>query len=145
MLTQKSTYSTTFGVDPPIPQPLVLTPYSTTFGVDPIIAFKKWSGRRGSNSGPLAPHASALPDCATARKLSIADYPNAMLWQAFFYLFRHSGAIPYIFDFSTSPRVVRICSRIFGFKGESSGICGYMRSNTFNASANLPLRISMAA
>ena len=110
-----------------------------------IIAVKKWSGRRGSNSGPLAPHASALPDCATARKLSIADYPNAMLWQAFFYLFRHSGTIPYIFDFSTSPRVVRICSRIFGFKGESSGICGYMRSNTFNASANLPLRISMAA
>ena len=136
---KKSTYSTTFGVDPknqPIPQPLVLTQ---------IIAVKKWSGRRGSNSGPLAPHASALPDCATARKLSIADYPNAMLWQAFFYLFRQPGAIPYIFDFSTSPRVVRICSRIFGFKGESSGICGYMRSNTFNASANLPLRISMAA
>ena len=39
---KKSTYSTTFGVDPknqPIPQPLVLTQkstYSTTFGVDPI-------------------------------------------------------------------------------------------------------------
>ena len=29
--------------------------------------YKKWSGRRDSNSRPLAPHASALPDCATAR------------------------------------------------------------------------------
>jgi hypothetical protein len=26
-----------------------------------------WSERRDSNSGPLAPHASALPDCATLR------------------------------------------------------------------------------
>ena len=28
---------------------------------------KYWSGRRDLNSGPLAPHASALPDCATSR------------------------------------------------------------------------------
>ena len=27
----------------------------------------RWSGRRDSNSRPLAPHASALPGCATAR------------------------------------------------------------------------------
>ncbi len=27
-----------------------------------------WSGRRDSNSRPLAPHASALPGCATPRK-----------------------------------------------------------------------------
>jgi hypothetical protein len=27
-----------------------------------------WSGRGDSNSGPLAPHASALPSCATARQ-----------------------------------------------------------------------------
>ena len=27
-----------------------------------------WSGRRDSNSGPLEPHSSALPDCATPRK-----------------------------------------------------------------------------
>ena len=26
-----------------------------------------WSGRRDSNSRPLAPHASALPGCATPR------------------------------------------------------------------------------
>src|SRR5688572_31126314 len=26
-----------------------------------------WSGRRDLNSGPLAPHASALPGCATSR------------------------------------------------------------------------------
>ena len=33
-----------------------------------------WSGRRDSNSRPLAPHASALPGCATPRKKkSIAD------------------------------------------------------------------------
>src|ERR1700675_4863604 len=29
--------------------------------------FEKWSGRRDSNSRPLAPHASALPGCATSR------------------------------------------------------------------------------
>ena len=28
----------------------------------------KWSGRRDSNSGPLEPHSSALPDCATPRQ-----------------------------------------------------------------------------
>ena len=28
---------------------------------------KYWSGRRDLNSGPLAPHASALPGCATSR------------------------------------------------------------------------------
>ena len=32
---------------------------------------KEWSERRDLNSGPLAPHASALPDCATFRT---ADY-----------------------------------------------------------------------
>ena len=32
-----------------------------------------WSGRRDSNSRPLAPHASALPGCATPR-LDAADY-----------------------------------------------------------------------
>src|ERR1039457_6243484 len=30
-------------------------------------AYRKWSGRRDSNSRPLAPHASALPGYATAR------------------------------------------------------------------------------
>jgi hypothetical protein len=30
-------------------------------------ALKGWSERRDLNSGPLAPHASALPDCATLR------------------------------------------------------------------------------
>src|SRR5690606_33445501 len=30
-----------------------------------------WSGRRDSNSRPLAPHASALPGCATPRKKKI--------------------------------------------------------------------------
>src|SRR6266436_7160659 len=30
-------------------------------------ALKDWSERRDLNSGPLAPHASALPDCATLR------------------------------------------------------------------------------
>src|SRR5437868_13969379 len=29
---------------------------------------KDWSGRRDLNSGPLAPHASALPGCATSRR-----------------------------------------------------------------------------
>jgi hypothetical protein len=32
-------------------------------------ALKEWSERRDLNSGPLAPHASALPDCATLRRL----------------------------------------------------------------------------
>ena len=30
-----------------------------------------WSERRDLNSGPLAPHASALPDCATLRRRDI--------------------------------------------------------------------------
>src|SRR5579883_1519174 len=29
---------------------------------------RDWSERRDLNSGPLAPHASALPDCATLRR-----------------------------------------------------------------------------
>jgi hypothetical protein len=29
---------------------------------------RSWSGRRDLNSGPLAPHASALPGCATSRR-----------------------------------------------------------------------------
>src|ERR1700722_9806822 len=32
-----------------------------------LAARKSWSERRDLNSGPLAPHASALPDCATLR------------------------------------------------------------------------------
>src|ERR1017187_978480 len=32
-----------------------------------LCASEKWSGRRDSNSRPLAPHASALPGCATSR------------------------------------------------------------------------------
>ena len=35
--------------------------------IDPY-ALNKWSGRRDSNSRPLAPHASALPGCATPRQ-----------------------------------------------------------------------------
>ena len=36
-----------------------------------------WSGRRDLNSRPLAPHASALPDCATSRpKLRTAEAPE---------------------------------------------------------------------
>src|ERR1035441_3447496 len=31
---------------------------------------EKWSGRRDSNSRPLAPHASALPGCAASRTLT---------------------------------------------------------------------------
>jgi hypothetical protein len=31
-------------------------------------ALRDWSERRDLNSGPLAPHASALPDCATLRR-----------------------------------------------------------------------------
>ena len=30
-----------------------------------------WSERRDLNSGPLAPHASALPDCATLRPITL--------------------------------------------------------------------------
>src|SRR5688572_2440043 len=36
------------------------------------MAIGDWSERRDSNSGPVAPHASALPDCATLRP--DADY-----------------------------------------------------------------------
>jgi hypothetical protein len=32
------------------------------------ISLIRWSGRRDSNSRPLAPHASALPGCATPRR-----------------------------------------------------------------------------
>src|ERR1039458_2500745 len=35
-----------------------------------LCASEKWSGRRDSNSRPLAPHASALPCCATSRTLT---------------------------------------------------------------------------
>src|ERR1700728_460028 len=31
-----------------------------------------WSERRDLNSGPLAPHASALPDCATLRRFVLS-------------------------------------------------------------------------
>jgi hypothetical protein len=40
---------------------------------------KSWSGRRDSNSRPLEPHSSALPDCATSRPLLIgmvSDLPR---------------------------------------------------------------------
>src|SRR5690606_27328036 len=43
----------------------------TAFSCKP---FKYWSGRRDSNSRPLAPHASALPGCATPRKKEILAY-----------------------------------------------------------------------
>ena len=38
-----------------------------------------WSGRRDSNSRPLAPHASALPGCATPRPRH-AQSSCARLW-----------------------------------------------------------------
>ena len=40
---------------------------------------ESWSGRRDLNSGPLAPHASALPDCATSRPTEGLKY-NAPEW-----------------------------------------------------------------
>lgn len=40
---------------------------STRLCASPPLPSKKWSGRRDSNSRPLAPHASALPGYATAR------------------------------------------------------------------------------
>lgn len=43
-----------------------------------------WSGRLDLNQRPLAPHASALPSCATFRKLYIvadfADLASGFLW-----------------------------------------------------------------
>ena len=33
----------------------------------PGAGFRSWSGRQDSNLRPLAPHASALPGCATSR------------------------------------------------------------------------------
>jgi hypothetical protein len=40
------------------------------------IHIRDWSERRDLNSGPLAPHASALPDCATLRRFFLG-LPNA--------------------------------------------------------------------
>ena len=37
---------------------------------------KVWSERRDLNSGPLAPHASALPDCATFRPQRMISPPR---------------------------------------------------------------------
>ena len=40
------------------------------FAANPLILrTNNWSGRRDSNSRPLAPHASALPGCATPRQV----------------------------------------------------------------------------
>src|SRR6516162_11036037 len=39
-------------------------------------ALKYWSERRDLNSGPLAPHASALPGCATLRHVSSSEDLN---------------------------------------------------------------------
>src|SRR6185437_12373656 len=38
---------------------------------------RDWSERRDLNSGPLAPHASALPDCATLRRFIVQACQNA--------------------------------------------------------------------
>ena len=35
-----------------------------------------WSGRLDSNQRPLAPHANALPGCATSR---IPEFPNSLI------------------------------------------------------------------
>jgi hypothetical protein len=37
---------------------------------------RDWSERRDLNSGPLAPHASALPDCATLRRIVLTGLPR---------------------------------------------------------------------
>lgn len=37
-------------------------------------AKEKWSGRLDSNQRPLTPHASALPDCATTRRLKVKSF-----------------------------------------------------------------------
>lgn len=51
----------------------------------------------------------------------------------------------YDFVFSKSLRALSICFIIVFLSGESSGISGSIVSITFSASANLPLRISIAA
>ena len=74
------------------PSPLLdnspnLCPETITICLAPLFNWEIMSGRRGSNSGPLAPHASALPDCATARKiLSSLLYSYRTCLQAFFIL-----------------------------------------------------------
>jgi hypothetical protein len=37
---------------------------------NPRNTFKKWSGRQDLNLQPFAPHATALPGCATPRRIS---------------------------------------------------------------------------
>ncbi len=40
---------------------------------------KYWSGRDDSNIRPLAPHASALPNCATARSIELNALHSSLL------------------------------------------------------------------
>src|SRR5690242_12596784 len=40
----------------------------TVRAFDLLIRCENWSGRRDSNAGPLEPHSSALPGCATPRE-----------------------------------------------------------------------------
>ena len=42
-------------------------------------ALSNWSGGQDSNLRPLAPHASALPGCATTRKLLVLLFSSALL------------------------------------------------------------------
>ena len=67
---KKSTYSTTFGVDPknqPIPQPLVLTQKKTA----PFGSGQKWWPDQESNQGHQDFQSSALPTELSGQKLKL--------------------------------------------------------------------------
>ncbi len=44
-----------------------------------LLEFVNWSGRRDSNAGPLEPHSSALPGCATPRQVLWLSITTAAL------------------------------------------------------------------
>lgn len=44
-----------------------------------LIDVVNWSGRRDSNAGPLEPHSSALPGCATPRQVLWLSVTTAAL------------------------------------------------------------------
>lgn len=68
-----------------------------------------WSGRRDSNAGPLEPHSSALPGCATPRQVHWLSVTTAAL------------------DYHESPALsnLMIGDRLLGIGGWQSNIVNY--------------------